>query len=198
MERPRGLGRYLGALMRAGTPGAPPPTENWSDDGSFQKAVDSIGYTSFAEFIGGLCPGACDASGACKSTCDQVYLPEGIASAAGRDKMTLEQLAAAEAAGLQFWGMSGGGGSGAGFEIMCGPDETIITGGGGGGGGATSPEEATAVQAGGGGGGGPPPGGGARRGGGGGGGGGGGLRSGPPALLWLAPAQATTQRACWT
>ncbi len=177
MERPRGLGRYLGGLLRAGSPGVPPPTEAWTDDGSFREAVKSIGYKSFAEFIGGLCPVACDTSEGCKSTCDQVYLPEGIASAAGRDKMTLEQLAAAEAKGLQFWGMSGGGGSGAGFEIMCGQDETIVTGGGGGGAGATSPEEATAIQAGGGGGGGP--------------------RSGGTARLWLAPAWATTHRASW-
>ena len=155
MERPRGLGRYLGALLGAGTPGAPPPAETWAGDGSFHEAVNSIGYKPFAEFVAGLCPGACNASGACNSTCDQVYLPEGVASAAGRDKMTLEQLAAAEAQGLQFWGMSGGGGGGAGFEIMCGDVETIVTGGGGGGGGgATSPEGATAVQAGGGGGGG--------------------------------------------
>ena len=154
MERPRMLGQYLGALLGAGAPGVAPLAEAWTDDGSFRKAVNSIGYKPFAEFIAALCPGACDASGACNSTCDQVYLPEDIFSATGREStMTLEQLATAEAEGLQFWGMSGGGGSGAGFEIVCG-QETIVTGGGGGGGGTTSPEGGTAVQAGGGGGGG--------------------------------------------
>jgi hypothetical protein len=58
-----------------------------------------------------------------------------------------------------YHGMSGGGGSGTGFEIFCvdnesGAETTIVTGGGGGGGGMSSPEAGTTVQAGGGGGGG--------------------------------------------
>eukprot|EP00913_Durusdinium_trenchii_P028003 g26254.t1 len=73
--------------------------------------------------------------------------------------VSVEELYQQNQDGRPYWGVSGGGGAGAGFEIFCVNDtneeeETIITGGGGGGGGVNTPEEGTPIEAGGGGGGG--------------------------------------------
>lgn len=125
------LAKYLVGLMTA------------PDETALVKTFDSV--TDFgSETIKSLCESTE------KGWPGSVYDPSGAHS-------SLKELQHEQELGRPYWGVSGGGGAGAGFGISCvGPpgEVLIITGGGGGGGGMSSPAALAAIEAGGGGGGG--------------------------------------------
>eukprot|EP00659_Diplonema_papillatum_P010110 gene10110-15543_t len=144
----KNLGEYfvrtldLGCASRGAGCSSLNATDDWN---SAKQLVRGFGFSPFRAFQTGW-----------RSQCaGGVYNPDGSC-------LTVGELAAKNGerpADERFYGVSGGGGSGTGFEVFCvdpatGVETTLVTGGGGGGGGVNSPEDGLPLGAGGGGGGG--------------------------------------------
>jgi hypothetical protein len=136
------LGEYLATLLNMTDPASWDGGNTSASSSAAKQMVLDFGFSQWDAFAGATPAGG-------------VYSPRG-----GAEQFTLPELKRRQVDdGLPFHGMSGGGGAGAGFEILCiddrtGAARTLVSGGGGGGGGMSSPEHATALRSGGGGGGG--------------------------------------------
>eukprot|EP01060_Flectonema_neradi_P025677 TRINITY_DN34494_c0_g1_i1.p1 TRINITY_DN34494_c0_g1~~TRINITY_DN34494_c0_g1_i1.p1 ORF type:complete len:517 (+),score=82.98 TRINITY_DN34494_c0_g1_i1:66-1616(+) len=120
-------------------------TTDWN---SRKQLIKNFGFTPYEAFLSNI-------SNTCPSQppTSVVFNPKGGC-------LTVPELAQHnQVSEDKYYGLSGGGGSGAGFEIFCQnihtkQEEIIISGGGGGGGGINTPEECVGIASGGGGGGG--------------------------------------------
>ena len=145
------LGQYfsnlldLGCASRGQGCSSTNSTLDWENRMQLIKNFGYNSYTSFLSAVESECP--------MRLATSSVYNPNGACQ-------NISELHQSNLYKPQkYYGLSGGGGSGAGFEIFCqdlitNQETTIVTGGGGGGGGVNSPEECIGISSGGGGGGG--------------------------------------------